>query len=280
MGRGAADLRRPADHRRDVHGVERDRRGPQIKGNYRAIEIPLDDNPVMLGTLKAGDHVDLIGTYTVHPTNGGSDVDVSRIIVRDVEVIKAPDTEAIQGWSRVPGEPESVTLKVPDTVVPKITFTLQSGELWFALRPGNGAQDGPTTLATASSVIFDGLTSKQIAQAIRWVTDHEHVSDQGLHHRRVRRARRGARGPRRSPRRRDRRHRRRAGQGRREAGRVRRPGDPARHDRDRSRPHRRDRGDPRRHRRPDHPGHVGERQRHPAPRRWLPASSTSCCSRS
>jgi len=58
--------------------------GTQIKGNYRAVEIPLDDDPVMLGTLQAGDHVDLIGTYTVHPSNGGSDFDVSRVIVRDV----------------------------------------------------------------------------------------------------------------------------------------------------------------------------------------------------
>jgi Flp pilus assembly protein CpaB len=142
--------------------------GPQIKGNYRAIEIPLDDDPVMLGTLQAGDHVDLIGTYTVHPSNGGSDFDVSRIIVRDVEVIKAPDAEESKGGlSGGQGNQNHVTLKVPDTVVPKITFTLHGGELWFALRPGSGAQEGPTTLATVSSVIFDGLTSKQIAAAIK-----------------------------------------------------------------------------------------------------------------
>jgi pilus assembly protein CpaB len=142
--------------------------GTQVKGNYRAIEIPLDDDPVMLGTLQAGDHVDLIGTYTVHPSNGGSDFDVSRIIVRDVEVIKAPDTEDSKGGlASSQGNKNHVTLKVPDTVVPKITYTLHGGELWFALRPGEGSQDGPTFLATAGSVIFDGLTSKQIAAAIK-----------------------------------------------------------------------------------------------------------------
>ena len=31
--------------------------------------------------------------------------------------------------------------------------------------PGNGSQDGPTTLATVESVIFDGLNARQIAQA-------------------------------------------------------------------------------------------------------------------
>ena len=122
----------------------------------------------MLGTLQAGDHVDLVGTYTVHPSNGGNDFDVSRVVVRAVEVIKAPDTAESKGGLRGgQGNQHHVTLKVPDTVVPKITFTLHVGELWFALRPGSGAQDGPAFLATVSSVVFDGLTSKQIAQAIK-----------------------------------------------------------------------------------------------------------------
>lgn len=141
--------------------------GPQIAGNYRAIEIPLDDDPALLGTLQAGDHVDLVGTFTVHPSNGAPDADVSRIIVRDVEVIKAPDEEASKGGlASSQGNKNHVTLKVPDTVVPKITFTLHNGELWFALRPSKGSQDGPAFLATVPSVVFDGLTTKQIRQAL------------------------------------------------------------------------------------------------------------------
>jgi hypothetical protein len=56
---------------------------------------------------------------------------------------------------------------VPDTVVPKITFTLHGGDgaLWFVLRPSNGSQDGPITLATVESVIFEGLNARQIVQA-------------------------------------------------------------------------------------------------------------------
>jgi hypothetical protein len=57
---------------------------------------------------------------------------------------------------------------VPDTIVPKITFTLHAGEdaLWFVLRPGNQSRDGATTLATVKSVIFDGLNDQQIIAAI------------------------------------------------------------------------------------------------------------------
>jgi len=139
----------------------------RIDQTYRAVEIKIGKEAILSGTLRPGDHVDLVGSYTIHSNNGGSDFDVSRVIVRDVEVIKAPDATESKGGLGGQGNQNHVTLKVPDTVVPKITFTLHGGELWFALRPGNGAQDGPTTLATVSSVIFDGLTSKQIAQAIK-----------------------------------------------------------------------------------------------------------------
>jgi Flp pilus assembly protein CpaB len=138
----------------------------QIKGNERAIQIPLDNDPVMLGTLQAGDHVDLVGNFTVHPSNGSADVQVSRIIIRDVEVLKAPEVSTSHGLSGGSSAQNSVTLKVPDTVIPKITLTQYSGELWLVLRPGSGGQDGPAFLATPNSVIFDGLTTRQIINAI------------------------------------------------------------------------------------------------------------------
>ena len=138
----------------------------QIKQNYRAIQIGLSSDEILGGTLATGDHVDLVGTYTVHPSNGDPDYDVSRIIVRDVPVLKAPSFDST-GKLASSGDTQSVTLEVPDTVVPKITFTLHGGDgsLWFALRPGNGSQDGPITLATVQSVIYEGLNARQIQQA-------------------------------------------------------------------------------------------------------------------
>ena len=139
----------------------------QIKQNYRAIQIGLTPDEVLGGTLKSGDHVDLVGTYTVHPPNGQPDFDVSRIIVRDVQVLKAPPTNTATGALTSSSNSQSVTLSVPDTVVPAITFTLHGGDgsLWFVLRPANGSTDGATALATVQSVIFQGLNAAQIKQA-------------------------------------------------------------------------------------------------------------------
>src|SRR5690242_13875821 len=75
----------------------------QIKQNYRAIQIGLTPDELLGGTIQAGDHVDMVGTYTVHPSNGDPDYDVSRIIVRDVLVRKAPDVNTPPAsWPRAP----------------------------------------------------------------------------------------------------------------------------------------------------------------------------------
>ncbi|MDX6521172.1 MAG: pilus assembly protein CpaB [Gaiellales bacterium] len=139
----------------------------QIKQNYRAIQFAIDSNSILGGTLQAGDHVDLVGTYTVHPPDGLPDYDVSRIIVPDVLVLKAPAADTATGGLTATNAKPPVILSLPDTVIPKVTFTLHGGDgaLWLVLRPGSGSQNGPITLATVKSVIFDGLNARQIQQA-------------------------------------------------------------------------------------------------------------------
>ncbi|MDX6551049.1 MAG: pilus assembly protein CpaB [Gaiellales bacterium] len=140
----------------------------QIKQNYRAIQFAIDSNSILGGTLQAGDHVDLVGTYTVHPASGqGTDFDVSRIIVADVLVLKAPAADSATGGLTATNAKPPVILSLPDTVIPKVTFTLHHGDgaLWLVLRPASGSLNGPITLATVKSVIFDGLNARQIQEA-------------------------------------------------------------------------------------------------------------------
>jgi pilus assembly protein CpaB len=40
----------------------------QVKDNYRAMQFAIDNNMILGGTLQAGDHVDLVGTYTIRRT--------------------------------------------------------------------------------------------------------------------------------------------------------------------------------------------------------------------
>jgi Flp pilus assembly protein CpaB len=153
----------------------------RLHDNYRAIEIPLDPNSMLYGTLKAGDHVDVIGVYTLHSTSGGSDTDVSRIIARDVPVMQAPVVDTSSGSKLAGGssEKQSVILQVTDTVAPKITLTLLKGDVYLALQPSscwsganaNSATPAPNCdtpvpfLATPYTVLLDGLSNQQVGIA-------------------------------------------------------------------------------------------------------------------
>ena len=109
-----------------------------------------------------------MGTYTVHPSNGDPDYDVSRIIVRDVLVLKAPDVDTTTGkLTASTDKPRRSPSRCPTRWCPRSPSRMHAGDdaLWFVLRPGNGSQDGPITLATVKSVIFEGLNARQILQA-------------------------------------------------------------------------------------------------------------------
>ena len=93
------------------------------------------------------------------PANGDPDFDVSRIIVRDLVVLKAPATDSTTGKldrheRQAAGDPR----RCPTRSRPRSPSRMHAGDdaLWLVLRPGNGSQDGPISLATVKSVIFDG----------------------------------------------------------------------------------------------------------------------------
>src|SRR5205814_8329350 len=70
----------------------------QIKGTQRAYQLEGDPNQLLAGTLKAGDHVDVVGTWGIkNPSsngNNGGDAVVSRVVLRDLLVLTPPHTAA------------------------------------------------------------------------------------------------------------------------------------------------------------------------------------------
>src|SRR4051795_4840456 len=59
----------------------------QIKGTQRAYELAGDSNQLLAGTLKDGDHVDVVGNWSVKVKGGsGEDHHVTRVILRNILV--------------------------------------------------------------------------------------------------------------------------------------------------------------------------------------------------
>ena len=61
----------------------------QIKGTQRAYQLEGDDNQLLAGTLKVGDHVDVVGSWGIKNPNGDEAI-VSRVVLRNLLVMTAP----------------------------------------------------------------------------------------------------------------------------------------------------------------------------------------------
>ena len=59
--------------------------------DQRAVTVPLDAAHGMIGQVHAGDHVDVFAGFQVQPDGAGRPRPVLRVLLQDVEVLKAPD---------------------------------------------------------------------------------------------------------------------------------------------------------------------------------------------
>jgi pilus assembly protein CpaB len=129
----------------------------QLKGNLRAIEIPGDEHRLLSGTLKDGDRVDFVGYLELDGGNA-----FSRVVLRDLLVLQAPDTSAIS--SKIgsnPDQPFSAMLAVTDAQAQKMFFVMENGKWTFQLRPVTNAADSPESVDSARTVLGDGLRGRE-----------------------------------------------------------------------------------------------------------------------
>jgi Flp pilus assembly protein CpaB len=137
----------------------------QIKGTQRAYELEGDGHQLLAGTLKAGDHVDIVGTWeTAPPTSAGSVADgitVSRVVVRDLLVLTPPDPAAAGSAVTSSQNTAFVQLRATDAQTQKIIWiqknSVDQGDGWhLALRPPNGSLDSSNTVQDDHMMQFDG----------------------------------------------------------------------------------------------------------------------------
>jgi Flp pilus assembly protein CpaB len=144
----------------------------QITDIYRAYQLPGDGNQLLVGTLQAGDHVDILANVKYKATaaiykdlTGGEappativdrDMVVTRIVLRDVKVLQVSG-----GGGKVPigttGPGNWVMLALTDEQTQKLLWIQQNASWWFALRPVIHDADSPNTVETVDSVLGDGL---------------------------------------------------------------------------------------------------------------------------
>jgi Flp pilus assembly protein CpaB len=140
----------------------------KLKGTLRAYQLPGDQNQLLAGTLKNGDHVDLVSTIHADPS---SDAMVTRVVLRDLEVLRAPISPEISGkLANTSAGQVNVQLAVRDTQVPKLlqaTATGSRNDWSLQLRPVIDPADSPTTLESNDTLIKDGLRASELSNIPR-----------------------------------------------------------------------------------------------------------------
>lgn len=120
----------------------------QLHGTLRAITLPGTTEQLLAGTLKDGDHVDVIANIKT------SDAAFVRVVARNVLVLKAP---VLSTSAKVAGTTTSAILAVNDRYqAQKIFFAYANEDHWsLVLRPVVKAIDSPEDVESTPSILTD-----------------------------------------------------------------------------------------------------------------------------
>jgi Flp pilus assembly protein CpaB len=129
----------------------------QLKGPMRAVQLAGDPNQLLAGTLKAGDHVDLVANITLDSagSTNTTTVHATRIVLRDIPVLQ---TNGPSSSSSAPiAQQNSVILEVSDTQVQRLFFVEKNDDWTLELRPAIDAADSPDRIDTVLTVVGTGV---------------------------------------------------------------------------------------------------------------------------
>jgi len=133
-----------------------------LRHSLRAVQIAGDPNQTLAGTLRTGDHVDLVANIKIG--SGVTDRSISRIVLRNLRVLKAPQSAdtGVHLSAATSNNGTPVLLAVTDTQVQKLLYVVENDDWTLELRPVVDATDSPETVETLATVAGDGLSKKQL----------------------------------------------------------------------------------------------------------------------
>jgi Flp pilus assembly protein CpaB len=145
----------------------------KLKGTLRALQIAADPNQILAGTLRSGDHVDLVGNMKVDE-NGGDSRHYDRVVLRDLLVLRAPVVADIKQADLSSSQHYNVMLAVTDSQASKLMFVVKNADPnaspdggWaLQLRPVTNAADSPENIESIQTILLDGLSPAERARVI------------------------------------------------------------------------------------------------------------------
>jgi Flp pilus assembly protein CpaB len=125
----------------------------QLRANERAIELSGNAHQTLAGTLKDHDYVDVVGNWTVPD---GSSHHVTRVVLRNILVLKAPESGLASTKLGGQDDSSSVQLRLTDSQSNKLQYLFHNGDWWLTLRPPVKSADSANTVQDDRQMLFDG----------------------------------------------------------------------------------------------------------------------------
>lgn len=154
----------------------------ELSGNMRALQVPGDENQLLKGVLKDGDHVDVVSSLKYKVVNfrsgpaqdggttggapNGEELLAARVVLRDILVLRGPLPVASDQKLTNPNGGESAILAVTDSQAQKLFFVMKNADWSLQLRPTTDASDSPESVETVGTVLGDGLGPAQLRQLV------------------------------------------------------------------------------------------------------------------
>jgi Flp pilus assembly protein CpaB len=132
----------------------------KITADQRAVSVPLDDAHGLIGHVRAGDRVDILGGFNVVRVDrrgipiqsGGAARPVMKLLMENVYVL---DAGADAGGGLGGGSQESnVVLRLTDQQAAELAFASDNGKIWFSLRPQSGGSPATPSFVTLETLLL------------------------------------------------------------------------------------------------------------------------------
>jgi Flp pilus assembly protein CpaB len=133
----------------------------------RVVAIPLDSAHGLIGSIEAGNRVDIYAGFNIiplradgTPANGGQARPVLRMILSDIPVVAIANSTGGVG-----SKGANVSLQVTDQQAAELAFASDNGKIWLSLRPSAGAKSSPPRIVSAETLLL-GAPPLQVLRSL------------------------------------------------------------------------------------------------------------------
>jgi Flp pilus assembly protein CpaB len=132
----------------------------RITADQRAVSIPLDQAHGLIGHVREGDRVDILGGFNVTRVDrrgvpiqtGGAARPVMKLLMENILVLNVPE-EAGGGFGGGSRE-ANVVLRLTDEQAAQLAFASDNGKIWFSLRPQSGGSAAKPSFVTLETLLL------------------------------------------------------------------------------------------------------------------------------